>query len=293
MNAEPVEITVGYDGSPSAHRALTWAVERAVRRHLRVHIVTTWQLPIVYAGFSSAVAVPMSVPLVRAHGEAAVARALQEAHAAGAQARSTFCEADAGATLVRLSAGADQVVVGDRGQSPVGRSLMGSVSSYVAHHSDVPVTVVRGDTRDRRPVIVGVDPFSPSPPAIRRAAIEAAMSEAELLVIATWTFADSGRVGRLLGTEEPTGEGIERAVREQVSGLITDVISTLGPIRTRLDVAQGAARKVLVRASAGADLLVVGTRRLGAVGRLCLGSTSTSCLHHAACPVQVVPPTGH
>jgi len=46
----------------------------------------------------------------------------------------------------------------------------------------------------------------------------------------------------------------------------------------------------LLDACRNADLLVVGTRGSGAVTGL-LGSVSHQCVHHAACPVVVVPPT--
>ncbi|KAL5970011.1 Universal stres protein A-like protein [Taenia solium] len=36
----------------------------------------------------------------------------------------------------------DHIVVGSRGLNALGRALLGSVSSYVIHHSQIPVTVV-------------------------------------------------------------------------------------------------------------------------------------------------------
>ncbi|KAL5111816.1 hypothetical protein TcWFU_003673 [Taenia crassiceps] len=36
----------------------------------------------------------------------------------------------------------DHIVVGSRGLNALGRTLLGSVSSYVIHHSQIPVTVV-------------------------------------------------------------------------------------------------------------------------------------------------------
>ncbi|XP_020150328.1 uncharacterized protein [Aegilops tauschii subsp. strangulata] len=57
---------------------------------------------------------------------------------------------------------------------------------------------------------------------------------------------------------------------------------------------EGESREALCRAAedagAGAGLLVVGSRGLGAVGRAFQGSVSDYCAHHASCPVMVVPP---
>ena len=47
----------------------------------------------------------------------------------------------------------------------------------------------------------------------------------------------------------------------------------------------------LVKASAGARLLVVGTREHVGLGRLINGSVSHYCLTHAPCPVAAVPPS--
>lgn len=56
-----------------------------------------------------------------------------------------------------------------------------------------------------------------------------------------------------------------------------------------LEFVDGHAGPALVRASRTAALLVVGTRRLGAIERLGATSVSGHCVRHADCPVLVVP----
>lgn len=53
---------------------------------------------------------------------------------------------------------------------------------------------------------------------------------------------------------------------------------------------EGPAARVLVEASRGADMLVVGTRGRGGFRSMLLGSTSHQVVSHAHCPVLVVPP---
>jgi nucleotide-binding universal stress UspA family protein len=52
----------------------------------------------------------------------------------------------------------------------------------------------------------------------------------------------------------------------------------------------GSPGMALVHASEGAALLVVGSRGHGGFVGAILGSTSTACIHHAVCPVVVIPP---
>ena len=60
------------------------------------------------------------------------------------------------------------------------------------------------------------------------------------------------------------------------------------PVVIRSD---GPAFGLLTRAE-GADLLVIGSRGLGGFKGLLLGSVGTHCVHHAHCPVVVVPTPG-
>ena len=46
----------------------------------------------------------------------------------------------------------------------------------------------------------------------------------------------------------------------------------------------------LVRASENKQMIVVGSRGSGALGRLLLGSVSTGLVHHASCPVAIIRP---
>ena len=48
----------------------------------------------------------------------------------------------------------------------------------------------------------------------------------------------------------------------------------------------------LIKASEGADMLVLGRRGMGGFARLTMGSVSNQVAHHAQCPVLIVPHDG-
>jgi len=73
---------------------------------------------------------------------------------------------------------------------------------------------------------------------------------------------------------------LTEAIGESVSGDCAVKISTT--------VREGNAAKVLLDASKGADLLVVGSRGHGGFAEALLGSVSQHCVHHAPCPIVII-----
>ncbi|MGY1682316.1 universal stress protein [Geodermatophilus sp. SYSU D01176] len=80
-------------------------------------------------------------------------------------------------------------------------------------------------------------------------------------------------------------EAVQRA-----EGFIAEVLREVPEPHPEIHVTAvlGSAADALIRESAGADLLVVGSRGHGGFSSMLLGSTSMQCALHAACPVTVV-----
>ena len=60
------------------------------------------------------------------------------------------------------------------------------------------------------------------------------------------------------------------------------------PVTIRTKAVQGHPARVLLDASAGAELLVIGSRGHGGFVEAMLGSVGQHCVHHATCPVVVI-----
>ncbi|MEY9950014.1 universal stress protein [Kitasatospora sp. GAS1066B] len=151
-------------------------------------------------------------------------------------------------------------------------------------------------------------PGPPLPPGILAAcdgsdgslwALHRAMSEAEryalpLYVLGVVNPSPSG--GYPPGMAELVQESTERLSGSMADGLRRAVTAVerarrapFGGERLSLHVALGQVVEVLLAATVGQHTLVIGTRGNGGFSRLLLGSVSTAAVHHAACPVLVVP----
>jgi nucleotide-binding universal stress UspA family protein len=188
--------------------------------------------------------------------------------------------------LVRAAAEARMLVVGHRGLGGFTGLLLGSVGVNASAHAPCPVAVVRGDPHPGGQVVVGVDGSPESRLALTTAFGEAARRHARLLAVHAWAMPlrAEGSAGDYEGElDRGEREGRQLVARE------THAVSQGFP-DVAFDVAVGdrSAGAELVAASAGAQLVVVGSRGVGELKGLLLGSTAHALLHHAACPVLVV-----
>ncbi|MGW2373501.1 MULTISPECIES: universal stress protein [Kitasatospora] len=158
------------------------------------------------------------------------------------------------------------------------------------------------------PVVLSVlgRPPSGRPPGVLAAcdgsdgslwALDRAMTEAELFGLPLYVLAvvNPAPAGYPPGMAELVQESVETLVESMADGLRRAVAAVLRQ-RVRpyagelsLHVVLGNVIEVLLEASTRQHTLVVGTRGNGGFARLLLGSVSSAAVHHAACPVLVVP----
>ncbi|GLX16635.1 universal stress protein [Streptomyces lavendulae] len=283
-------VTVGVDGSQSARIAALWAAKEAVRRDRPLHIV--------YGADTDGRALYLSaetIERVRANGRELLddtAKAVS-AEYPGLNVTTEFSRAGAVDSLHRAGGLHGTVVVGNRGLGGFNSLMLGSVGMDVAAAAMTPVIVVRGiDGAEETGTVLAAIRDEHDLLIARYAAREAELHKASLRLLHVWNVLQSvGEVVTMLdGVDEIAGGHAEalRAVTDEVRGEFPD-------LEVQADAEKGiSVAGVLVEASRHADLLVMGGRRVpSALGMARnLGRATHSLLHHAHCPVLLIPRTG-
>jgi len=139
-------------------------------------------------------------------------------------------------------------------------------------------------------ITVGIDGSDGAHRALGWAMKEAAAHHAPLTVVTVHEVAASGWTGNpvILSPDEAAVEKARLAAEESVAKAAAQLGESQPPSVTIWAV-NGFPAPELIEASRDADLLVVGSRGGGGFARLMMGSVSDQVMHHAYCPVVVVP----
>jgi nucleotide-binding universal stress UspA family protein len=187
------------------------------------------------------------------------------------------------AALVDISKDAEMIVVGCRGLGGLQRLLLGSVSSGLVHHSHCPVAVVHGEdsvTNVDAPVVVGIDGSPASELATAIAFDEASRRGVELVAIHTWmNHADF--------YFEVAWDGVTTQAEEELAQRLAGWRERYPDVVVRRVVGQDNPAIRLLKESAAAQLLVVGSHGWGGFAGLLLGSVSSAVAQSARIPVIV------
>lgn len=283
-------IVVGVDGTETAHDALDWAAAEAAARRLPLRIVHAYAAVPSWAVFGD-LPQPYDDIDVSDAARHVIEQAVRRARKVGSDLEvSTRTLIGAGApALLAQCAEAELLVLGSRGLGSVRGMFGGSVSFRVAMHATCPVVVVRpmqtttpGPSAAR--VVVGVDGSHRSEHAIGFAMRAAAQRGVGVTAVHAWT---------VRGTADLAAVTDDWSLAEAAEwGTLQRVFAQWRPQLTKaqieLRLVQGRAQDVLVAESAGAALVVVGSRGRGSVRAALAGSVSQAVLQHAGCPVAVV-----
>jgi nucleotide-binding universal stress UspA family protein len=278
-------LVVGVDGSDASLRALDWTLAEAARRDLPVEVVhaSLWEYyERVTPRFGS------GRPSEHLFAEHVVASAIERAArlAPGVKVSGRIVGRDPVAALLEEGETAGAVVMGDRGHGEVAAMLLGSTVLTVAARAACPVVVVRGTPAavagSRGRITLGVGDPGLNSAAARFAFEEAQVRRAALTALRAWRRPAAAKEA---GGMPPEQVGARRVLDEAVR-----VPSQAYPgVAVDRETPEGRARGFLLEASSDSDLVVVGARHRAGIVGLQLGAVSHTLLHHAECPVAVVP----
>jgi nucleotide-binding universal stress UspA family protein len=269
-------IIAGYDGSLGSDEALRWAAREAAARGTALTICHAWA-----PEYLALIGDPAVCELARKHGVEVLAQGVRYAASVLDDVRPALAEGSPAQELCERSGTAEMVVVGTRGHGGLTGAPLGSVSWQVAGYAQGHVVVVRGRwlpvNQSPGPIVVGVDGSPASEAALAFAFEEAALRDVP--VVALCALADSpGTLGGARQMEEDFNHTM--AIQEKEHSDVTVV----------RQVAVGSPRSALLTAAGSAQLLAVGSRGLGGLAGMRLGSVVQALLHHSPCPVAVVHP---
>ncbi|GAA2420953.1 universal stress protein [Streptomyces coeruleofuscus] len=287
-------ITAGVDGTQESLAALAWAAREAVRRDRPLRVVHAWRfqpqeaLEAGIAGDADSQAEWVHSAVTEAVGT------ITERHP-DLEVTTDVVEGAVVDTLVAAVAGAELLVLGSRGHGPIVGFLLGSVGQQVIAEATRPVVLVRAGDQPAveaagREIVVGQqgDPED-SADALRFAFETAAARGATVRVVRAWTlppvFAYSPGSLKLL---DEAG-GLEPYEKKALSAAVLPWRERFPEVPVEEHVEMGSAGQVLLSVAGTAQLMVVGRRAHRTAVGARIGSVAHGVLHHADCPVAVVP----
>ena len=279
-------VVVGVDGSSAGSAAIRYAAHVAQRLGtdiLLVHVVPNY-LPMT----------PM-LPLATADLEAAGRQILREATIEAQQfmepgrVTESLQYGPRVLALLKVAEHARMLVLGSKQQPLIERLLTGSVLLGVAARATSPVVAVPPgwtSTGERHRIVVGVKSTEHSQGLVRRALEIAEERKAEVVLVHAWEL--PGQYDDLVTASVEQDEWNDRA-RHTIERSLGKVQNDHPDVPLEIRVVHGQPARVLLSATDEADLLLLARRHTGfPLGHL--GGTGRALVHHAHCPVEVLPP---
>ncbi|MEV3908297.1 MULTISPECIES: universal stress protein [Streptomyces] len=286
-------ITAGIDGTEESLAALDWAAREAVRRDVALRVVHAWRFQ-PYEGIDAGDRDTQEGWARDAVGEAV--RTVTGRHT-GLDVSTEVVEGGSVDVLVAAAADAELLVLGSRGHGPVVGFLLGSVGQQVIAEAARPVVLVRAGDQvtaeaSGREIVVGQEGEPEDSADVLRFAFETAAARgATVRAVRAWTlppvFAYSPGSLRLL---DEAG-GLEPYEKKALASALQPWRERFPEVPVVEHIEMGSAGQVLLSVTARAQLMVVGRRARRTAAGARIGSVAHGVLHHADCPVAVVPHT--
>ncbi|MGW7363523.1 universal stress protein [Streptomyces sp. NPDC054841] len=284
---EPV-ITVGLDGSPESLAAAHWAADEAERRKLTLRLLHAWPL---------LAPEPTRVPSEIDQNYWAKrlvhnAEAELQARHPGLAIVGNLVAEDAQDALLHAASESEMIVLGSRGLTPAESYFLGDISMPVVARAERPVVLVRAGGPPPTPgaggaVVVALKLHGPCDDLLEFAFATATARGVPLRAVH----------GQGVPLHAYTPWGVDHDVTHEIAQATRKQLSkALRPWREKFPAVQvidvvrlESPAKAVVQDTDSAGLLVVGRRKHRPPLAPRLGPVAEAAIHHARCPVAVVP----
>ena len=282
-------ILVCVDGSAASDAAVVWGVGEAIMRRLPITLMHV--IPPVIVGWPVGPLYADMPEWQKDNAQHAIDHARKTLRASVGESeppetRTEIVYSSVVPALIDASKDAWMIVAGSQGLGALGRLLLGSVTTGLAHHAHCPVAVIHSNESaapdSNAPVLLGIDGSPASEGATALAFDEASRRGVELQALHVWS--DVG-VFPVLGMDwrDRESEGQE-ILAERLAGWQ----ERYPDVRVERLLFCDKPSHWLLKQSEHAQLVVVGSRGRGGFPGMLLGSVSSAVVQAAKVPVIVV-----
>ncbi|MEU6923372.1 universal stress protein [Streptomyces sp. NPDC046631] len=290
---EPV-VTVGLDGSPESLAAARWAADEADRRRLTLRLLHAWPLLVPE---SSKVPAEMDQNYWARRIVHKARAELQRSHP-GLPVVGSLVADDAQHALLRAASESEMTVLGSRGLVPLESYFLGDISLPVVARADRPVVLVRAGAgghgappapAGKGGVVVALKLHGPCDGLLEFAFTDAAARGVPLRVVHGQSLPVAAYAP--WGVDHDVAEEIAQDARKRLDRVLRPWRDRFPRVEVDDRIVLESPAKAVVSAAHGAGLLVVGRREHRPAPAPHLGPVAQAAIHHAHCPVAVVPHT--
>ena len=182
---------------------------------------------------------------------------------------------------------ADLILIGSRGLGMIGEQALGSVSHRVVSHAACPTLVVRGGVDSFQNVLVPIEHKEDAEPLVLFLRTNPFRGNVQLTLLHVIPFAQPVLPVGALIPESWRTDMTESA--EQFTNEIATRLSSLGYATSTM--VKAGAPSIVIQEEAQrleANLIIMGSQKIGKLSRFLLGSVSHSIVHHADCSVLLL-----
>ncbi|MFG3257578.1 universal stress protein [Streptomyces sp. NPDC048172] len=285
-------VIAGINGSPESVAAAAWAADEAVRRKSPLRLLFADEaLQALRGGAPDTPPLPETLaPLEHSRTALRTTRDRLAARHPGLDVTVEERPEEPRQALEETSENAALTVLGSNGLGVFTGFMVGSVALSVLAHARGPVVLVREGWKDpeRGNVVLGLDLERPCDDLIEFAFTSAAHRAVPLRVVHAWRLPLT--YGYDPGIMEPgTGPEMERDRFRELASALRPWRNAFPAVEVAEQVWAGRAGACLAQAAQDASLVAVGRHRRHLPVGSAVGSVAHALLHHAPCPVAVVP----